>query len=101
MSQIAETDAIFARAYASAIKDKFSISIGTDQVLFLSPLVQRGIAGGELIYPQMTNYLIYKFGDTVLKADNPSYLGGGDRSYLDDLKTCVFCCSVSILLSFT
>ncbi|KAF8877751.1 hypothetical protein CPB84DRAFT_357196 [Gymnopilus junonius] len=87
---IAETDAIFARAYASAIKKKLQLEVGEDKVLFLSPLVQRGIPAGSLIPPEITNFEVYAFGDTLLTADNPSYFGGGGNpSYIQDLRTYV------------
>ncbi|KAF8870110.1 hypothetical protein CPB84DRAFT_1855772 [Gymnopilus junonius] len=86
---IEETDAIFARAYASAITKKFipgGINKNT-QVVFLSPLVQRGIAGGDLIPEPVTNYMVYKAADNLLGADDPSYIGGGQASYIQSLRS--------------
>ncbi|KAG6826771.1 hypothetical protein H0H92_014511 [Tricholoma furcatifolium] len=86
---ISETDAIFARAYADVIKTKFQIDVGEHFVILTSPVTQRGIAAGDLIYPQMTNYLIYKFADALQYADNPSYTGGSAGSYIQQLRRCV------------
>ena len=86
---IAETDAIFARAYASAIKNKYSLDFSAGNVLFLSPLVQRGISGGDLTYQEVTNFLTYRFADGLLNADDPSFLGSGVASYIQDLRSCV------------
>ncbi|KAJ7034391.1 hypothetical protein C8F04DRAFT_1183210 [Mycena alexandri] len=83
---IAESDAIFARAWASAIKNKFQLTTGEEQILYLSPLTQRGISGGDLTYEQVTNYLTYRFGDGLLNTNDPSFLGGGVASYIDDLR---------------
>lgn len=93
---IAETDAIFARAYASAIKKKLSLDFGSGQVLFLSPLVQRGISGGSLTYQEVTNFLTYKFADGLLNVDDPSFLGAGVASYIQDLRTWVFTAWLSL-----
>ncbi|KAG6831818.1 hypothetical protein H0H92_007495 [Tricholoma furcatifolium] len=84
---ISETDAIFARAYASAIKTKFQIDVGDHFVILTSPVTQRGMAAGDLIYPQMTNYLIYKFADALQYSDNPSYTGGSAGSYIQQLRS--------------
>lgn len=89
---IEETDACFARAYASAIKNKLQLKFDeySDKVLFLSPIVQRGIPGGDLIYPEMTNLEIYSFADALLSTTDPCYIGGaGGPSYIQDLKTYV------------
>jgi hypothetical protein len=82
---ISESDAIFARAYADAIKNKFQVDVGKQYILLTSPVTQRGIAAGDLIYPQMTNYLIYRFADDLQFSDNPSYTGGSAGSYIQQL----------------
>jgi hypothetical protein len=87
---IAESDAIFARAWASAIKNKFQLNTGEEQILYLSPITLRGISGGDLTYEQVTNYLTYRFGDGLLNTNDPSFLGGGVASYIDDLRAYVF-----------
>ncbi|KAG6831806.1 hypothetical protein H0H92_007483 [Tricholoma furcatifolium] len=84
---ISDTDAIFARAYANAIKTKFQVDVGEHFVILTSPVTQRGMAAGDLIYPQMTNYLIYKFADALQYADNPSYTGGSAGSYIQQLRS--------------
>ena len=83
---ISETDAIFARAYASAIKSKFQIDVGDKYCILTSPVTQRGMAAGDLIYPQMTNYLIYQFADALQHSDNPTYTGASAGSYLQQLR---------------
>lgn len=83
---ISSSDAIFARAYADALKTAFGIDIGNHHCLLVSPVTQRGIPAGDLIYPQMTNYLIYKLADSLQYADNPSYTGGSAGSYLQQLR---------------
>ena len=85
---IFETDAIFARAYANAIKTKFQLDIGQHGSILTSPVTQRGIAAGDLIYPQMTNYLIYKFADGLQYSDNPIYTGVSAGSYIRELLKC-------------
>ncbi|KAE9389926.1 hypothetical protein BT96DRAFT_980533 [Gymnopus androsaceus JB14] len=87
MSDISESDAIFARAYASAIKTKFQLDVGQHDCILTSPVTLRGMAAGNLIYPQMTNYLIYKFADALQYADNPSYTGGSAGSYIQQLRS--------------
>ncbi|KAF9062913.1 hypothetical protein BDP27DRAFT_1427421 [Rhodocollybia butyracea] len=84
---IPETDAIFARAYANAIKNYFQIDVGEHYCILTSPITQRGMAAGDLIYPQMTNYLIYKFADALQFSDNPTYTGGSAGSYIDQLQS--------------
>ncbi|KAF9062906.1 hypothetical protein BDP27DRAFT_1451549 [Rhodocollybia butyracea] len=84
---ISDTDAIFARAYASAIKDKFQLDVGEHNCILTSPVTQGGMAAGDLIYPQMTNYLIYKFADALQYSDNPSYTGGSAGSYISQLRS--------------
>lgn len=86
---IGESDAIFARAYANAIKNKFQVDVGKQYILLTSPVTQRGIAAGDLIYSQMTNYLIYRFADDLQFSDNPSYTGGSAGSYIQQLQRCV------------
>ena len=83
---ISQTDAIFARAYANAIKTKLQLDVGQHFCILTSPVTQRGMAAGDLIYPQMTNYLIYKFADALQYSDNPSYTGGSAGSYIQQLR---------------
>jgi len=84
---ISQTDAIFARAYANAVKTKFQIEVGQHYSILTSPVTQRGMAAGDLIYPEMTNYLIYKFADALQFSDNPSYTGGSAGSYIQQLRS--------------
>ncbi|KAG6850303.1 hypothetical protein H0H93_015245 [Arthromyces matolae] len=87
-TSISETDAIFARAYAAALKSKFQIEVGKNGIqLLASPVTLRGMAAGKLIYPQMSNYLIYKFADSLQYSDNPSYTSASAGSYLAQLQT--------------
>jgi hypothetical protein len=89
---IKETDALFARAYASAIRNKLQLKLGenSDKILFLSPIIQRGIPGGDLVYPEMTNFETYSFGDALLSTSNPCYIAGaGSSSYIQELQTYV------------
>ncbi|KAG6831807.1 hypothetical protein H0H92_007484 [Tricholoma furcatifolium] len=87
ITPISDTDDIFARAYADAIKTKFQIDVGEHFVVLISPVTQRGMAAGDLIYPQMTNYLIYKFADALQYSDNPCYTGGSAGSYIQQLRS--------------
>ncbi|KAF5350304.1 hypothetical protein D9757_013195 [Collybiopsis confluens] len=82
---LSETDGIFARAYASALKDRFQVDVGDRYAIYTSPANLRGIAAGDLIYPQITNYQIYKFADSLQYSDNPSYIGGTAGSDLQQL----------------
>ncbi|KAF5347695.1 hypothetical protein D9757_013498 [Collybiopsis confluens] len=84
---LSETDGIFARAYASALKDNFQVDVGDRYAIYTSPVNLRGIAAGDLIYPQITNYQIYKFADSLQYSDNPSYIGGSAGSYLQQLNS--------------
>jgi hypothetical protein len=86
MQPISDSDAIFARAYASAIKNTFKIDVGKQNCILTSPVTQRGMAAGDLVYSQMTNYLIYKFADALQSSDNPSYTGGSAGSYIHQLR---------------
>ncbi|KAG6827073.1 hypothetical protein H0H92_013277 [Tricholoma furcatifolium] len=86
-SFLAETDSIFARAYASAIKTTFQIDLADHFELMTSPVTQRGIPAGDLIRPEITNYLIYKFADALQYSDNISYTGGSAGSYIQQLRS--------------
>jgi hypothetical protein len=87
---ISNTDAIFARAYANALKTKFQVDLGQHHVLLTSPVTQRGIAAGDLVYPQITNYLIYRLADNLHYADDPSYSAGSAGSYIQHLSRYIF-----------
>ncbi|THU89675.1 hypothetical protein K435DRAFT_968985 [Dendrothele bispora CBS 962.96] len=84
---ISGSDVLFARAYANAIKTKFQLDVGDHYCILTSPVTQRGVAAGDLIYPQMTNYLLYKFADNLQYSDNPTYTGGSAGSYLQQLRS--------------
>ncbi|KAF5368195.1 hypothetical protein D9757_011294 [Collybiopsis confluens] len=71
---ISKSDAIFARAYASAIKSKFKVAIGEDGCM-------------DLVYPQMTNFLIYELADAPQHSDNPTFIGASADSYLQQLRS--------------
>jgi hypothetical protein len=98
---ISGSDAIFARAYANALKTKFNIDLGQHNVLLTSPVTQRGIAAGDLVYPQMTNYLIYKLADNLQYADNPSYTASSAGSYIQQLRRYIFPTFTMMRRSFT
>lgn len=83
---LSKSDTIFALALASAIKSGFNVELGEEQFLLTSPLVMRGMAAGNLVYPQLTNYFIYKFADSLQYADSPSYYGASAGSYLQQLE---------------
>ncbi|KAF5341429.1 hypothetical protein D9757_007536 [Collybiopsis confluens] len=82
-----KTDTIFALALASLVKSAFNVQLGNDKFILTSPLIMRGIAAGNLVYPQMTNYLIYKFADSLQYSDNPSYYGSSAGSYMQQLES--------------
>ena len=97
---ISGSDAIFARAYANAIKTKFQVDVGEHYCILTSPVTQRGMAAGDLIFPQMTNYLIYKFADALQYSDNPSYTGGSAGGYIQQLRRYVLFASALTLTHF-
>ncbi|KAF5368198.1 hypothetical protein D9757_011290 [Collybiopsis confluens] len=84
---ISKSDAIFARAYASAIKSKFEVAIGEIRYILTSPVTLRGMAAGDLVYPQITNFLIYKLADALQHSDNPTFIGASADSYLQQLRS--------------
>ncbi|KAG6850302.1 hypothetical protein H0H93_015244 [Arthromyces matolae] len=85
---ISETDTIFARAYAAALKSKFQVDVGNNGLqLLTSPVTLRGMAAGDLVYPQMTNYLIYKFADALQYSEDPSYTSASAGSYIAQLQS--------------
>ncbi|THU89673.1 hypothetical protein K435DRAFT_968983 [Dendrothele bispora CBS 962.96] len=87
VAPISGSDVLFARAYAHAIKTKFQLDVGDHYCILTSPVTQRGVAAGDLIYPEMTNYLLYKFADNLQYSDNPTYTGGSAGSYLQQLRS--------------
>ncbi|KAF9062905.1 hypothetical protein BDP27DRAFT_1427413 [Rhodocollybia butyracea] len=87
LQPLSESDAIFARAYASAIKAKFQIDVGEHFCILTSPVTRRGMAAGDLTAPQITNHLIYTLADTLLYADNPIYTGVSAGSYIQQLRS--------------
>jgi hypothetical protein len=89
-SNLSKSDAIFARAYASAIKNWFQLDVGEHNLILTSPVTQRGVPAGDLIYPEMTNYVIYKLADNLQYADSPSYTGDSAGSYIQQLNRYAF-----------
>jgi hypothetical protein len=85
-ASLSDTDTIFMRAYASAIKAKFQLDVGEKYSMLISPVTQRGIAAGDLVSPKITQYLIYKLADALQYSDNPSYTGGSAGSYIQQLR---------------
>ena len=58
---------------------------GERGAIYLSPIAQRGIPVGDLIAPEATNFLIFKLGDFIFPADNPSYTDELLESYIHRL----------------
>ncbi|KAF5339961.1 hypothetical protein D9757_014569 [Collybiopsis confluens] len=84
---LSDTDTTFMRAYASAIKNKFQLDVGDRYSMLISPVTQRGIAAGNLIPPEITNYLVYKLADSLQYSNNPSYTGGSAGSYIEQMRS--------------
>ncbi|KAF5363120.1 hypothetical protein D9757_011714 [Collybiopsis confluens] len=78
---------IFARAYASAIKTQFQLDVGDHSIILTSPVTTRGMATGDLIPSALTNYLVYKFSDSLQYSDNPNYTGGSTGSYIQQFRS--------------
>ncbi|KAG6917396.1 hypothetical protein DXG01_002665 [Tephrocybe rancida] len=76
---IADSDAIFARAYAAAIKSLLGVSgaVGKHQLILTGPPAQHGISASPDIDYKHINYLIYKFADALQDFDNP-VIGGSE-----------------------
>ncbi|KAG6917398.1 hypothetical protein DXG01_002667 [Tephrocybe rancida] len=84
---LSDSDAIFARGYAAALKPLLGVSggAGKHQLILTSPPTQRGIAAGSDIDSKYTGYLIYKFANALQDSDNPVYSGSGAGNYADQL----------------
>jgi hypothetical protein len=76
---------VFMRAYALAIKDTFQLDPGEHHCIMVCPATQAGIAAGDLIPPEVTNYLVYKFANALQYSDSPSYNGGSAGDYIQQL----------------
>ncbi|KAG6831820.1 hypothetical protein H0H92_007497 [Tricholoma furcatifolium] len=85
MSSSVEFEAAFTRAYASSILNKLHLKLGEREAIYLSPIAQRGIAAGDLIPPEVTNFRIFRLGDSLLAADSPIYTGEAVDNYIHQL----------------
>jgi len=81
-------------AYAMAIKNAFQLDPGEHHCIMISPVTQAGIAAGDLIPPEVTNYLVYKFVNALQYSDNPSYNGGSATDIQQLARSAVFASSV-------
>ncbi|KAK6497082.1 hypothetical protein TWF506_004564 [Arthrobotrys conoides] len=84
--QLSPDQEAFWKAYVFSLQEEVMPEPNPQQIFFPALQSTVGVLAGDNVPPEVTNYGIYKWGDGVLSASQPLYLGGGSGSYILNLQ---------------